>query len=215
MAANHQRLLTASLLTMYMKPPHLDPLSFTPCRHVYASPVFMVISDHSSLGVSRSPQSTNKPDCCSQHRFIPPNVIIPAFSHCSCLFYIPAHSLPFISSPLCLIPDTSLCLFSYPDLSEFPSMLAWCHFAKGIWRDDQVKMMCPPRCGCIILNPQQFRWCLGTHLRQCLMIQGLFHCWLSTKIGGTNAALVNGRVQKFCCCCWTSCWSEEDGRTGL
>lgn len=109
-----------------------------------ASPVFMGISDHSSLGVCRSPQSTNKPDCCSQHRFISPNVIIPAFSLCSCLFY----SLLTLSLSFPLLSASSLthlfAFFSYPDLSKFPSMLAWCHFAKGIWRDDQVKMMCFP-----------------------------------------------------------------------
>lgn len=147
----------------------------------------MVISDCYFLGVYHSRQSTNKPDCCSQHQFSP-DVIIPALYRCSCLFLIPAPPLPlfwfhFLSS-LPHPSDTSLCLFFlYPDLSKFLCMPACCHCAMGIWRDDQVKMMCfaasfffLARCGCIILYPQQFRRCSGAHWRQLHSIQGLLRC---------------------------------------
>lgn len=59
--------------------------------------------------VSHSRQSTNKPDCYSQHQFSL-DVIIPALSHCSCVFHIPvlspsvsfslAHTLALVSFPL-------------------------------------------------------------------------------------------------------------------
>lgn len=123
----------------------------------------------------------------------------------------PSH-FPFISSLPCLIPLTLLFayfylfifFFKYPDLSKFPSMPACYLCARGIWRDDQVKMMCFAAfffffrlaCrGCIILYPHQFRRHSGAHWRQRLTIQGLFHCRLSIKIRGTNTVQANGKVK--------------------
>lgn len=109
--ASCQRLIQTFLLIMNMKlPPHV--VLFNPVCGVYAAPAFTVISDCCFLGVYHSRQSTNKPDCCSQHQFSP-DVIIPALSLCSCLFHIPALPLSWFHFlfPLPHPSDTSLCLF--------------------------------------------------------------------------------------------------------
>lgn len=192
-AASCQRLPQAFLFIMYIKLPPLVMYS-TPCCRVYAAPAFTVISDRCFPDLYHRRQSTNKPDCYSLHQF-PPDVVIPALYHCSCLFHIPGLSLPLslglISSALCLIPLTLLFSlpFSCPDLSKFPCMLACCHRARGIWRDDQVKMMCfaassfffLTRRGCIILYPLQFRPRADAHWHQLLTVQGLLRCQLSIK----------------------------------
>ena len=69
------------------------------------------------------------------------------------LFSLSALPLSWVSFPL--LSASSLWHFSFlflfflffnfflcPDLSKFPSVPACCHCARGIWRDDQVKMMC-------------------------------------------------------------------------
>ena len=99
-----------------------------------------------------------------------------------------------ISSPLCFIPLTLLfpLLFSCPDLSKFPSMPACCHRrAVGIWRDDQLKMMCFAAFffthhGCKILYLQQFRRRADTHWCQLFTMHFLFRCRLS--MGGKRGA---------------------------
>ena len=176
---------------MYMKLPPLVMYS-TPCCHVYAAFAFTVFSDRRFLGVYHSRQSTNKPDCYSQHQFSP-DVIILALYHCSCLFHIPVPSLPLFFLWFHFIsflphPSDTFLFFAFlcPDLSKFPRMLACCHRARGIWRDEQVKMMCFAAFffthrGCIILYPQQFKRRADAHGCQLLTICSLLRCRLSIK----------------------------------
>lgn len=154
-----------------------------------------------------SQQSTNKPDSYTLFflwHYYPSSLPLLFSLSYPCFLSLP---LGFISTPLCLIPLTLLFSlpFSCPDLSKFPSMPACCHCARGIWRDDQLKMMCfaaffsplLTHCSCIILYPQQFRRRAGAHWRQFLTIRGLLRCRLSIK--KTHFACALERERKKAC----------------
>lgn len=140
-AANCQRLLQAFLFIMYMKLPPLVMYS-NPCCRIYAAPAFTVIR----LQLSGCLIIVNKAQI---NRIITLGInfhLTLSSRHSttalvSFIFWFSLSPFHFLSSLLHPF-DTSLCLFPCPDLSKFPSKPVCCHCARGIWRDDQVKMMC-------------------------------------------------------------------------